>query len=214
MNAAAEGVARLGVGGHGAPGPVAGDVTLRNSALHAGELLTHLEAELGVQGQRAVVVSGLNKADSWGTALGGAPHHVLHEQSTYSTVLDGGVYRNRADAADGRAFVEKVTAHNPAIGFGYHRVETRMAEQHRHQPDCRLSQNVRGKVMFPGYRSECFVADPCARFGVFGFTRPQLAIHNAASQNRCFRYLVCSCPVFNPLTASSKELIVALLQGC
>ena len=78
-------------------------------------MFTNLEAEHGVQGQRAVVVGGLNKPNSWGGALCGTPHHVQHERSAYSTVLDGGVYRNRADAGNGRAFVEEVAAHNLAI---------------------------------------------------------------------------------------------------
>jgi hypothetical protein len=51
----------------------------------------------------------------------------LHEYPAYSTVLDGGVYRDRANADNGGALVEKVAAYDLTIGFGYHRIEFRVA---------------------------------------------------------------------------------------
>lgn len=101
MNVTADGVACLEIRGRGAPGFVAGGPTLRRGDLHAGEQVTNLEAELRVQGQGTVVVCGLHKADPWDGAFGGTPHHIQHEGSAHSTVLDGGVYRDRTDAGNG-----------------------------------------------------------------------------------------------------------------
>src|SRR3954452_10373923 len=110
---------------------MAGDLAAWWGALHAGDQIADPEIECGVQRQRTAVVHGLEEAGAGGAGLRGPSDHVLHEDSTDALVWNAGIDGDRADAGDGRARVKEIATHDPAVSFGDHRLETRVAEQHR-----------------------------------------------------------------------------------
>jgi hypothetical protein len=95
-------------------------------------------------------------------------------------VLDGRVDGDQANAGDRRAFIHEGAAHDLAVHLGDHRVEARVAEQHRQQPGRHVGRvEVRREVVLAGDRAEGLVADAPTGLGVLGRPRPQLEVHDA-----------------------------------
>ena len=107
-----------------------GIVARGGAALHAGERLADVEAEGGVERERAVVEGGLHEADASGVLRGGAVEHGLHEQAADAAVLCGGVDGDGADAVDDGALVEAVAAEDAVVVFSDDAVEAGRGEEH------------------------------------------------------------------------------------
>ena len=96
----------------------------RGPPLHAGERLTDIEAEAGIERERAVVKRGLYQADSGRTASVGAIHHGLHQLAADAAILDVGVDGDGTDTGNRGALIEAIAAHDAAFDFGDDAVET------------------------------------------------------------------------------------------
>lgn len=79
---------------------------------------SRVEAELGVQRQRAVVISGLRQPNSRDISLTRPPQHVLHQPSSDGDILRGRGDGDGADASDGPALPQEVAAEHPPVGHG------------------------------------------------------------------------------------------------
>ena len=69
---------------------------------------------------------GLQQSDPRGFTLVGAVKHSAHQPAPDRLVLRCRINRDRSDAGDRPAFVEKVTADDLSFLLGYHRVEARL----------------------------------------------------------------------------------------
>src|SRR5919106_4010285 len=94
--------------------------------LKPGDRLADLEAELCVERKGAVVPRDLQQAYAREMPLGSSIHHCPHELTSYRAVHDRWIDGHRANAGDGRALIEEVAAHRPAIQFGHDRIEAGM----------------------------------------------------------------------------------------
>jgi len=72
------------------------------------------------------VKSRLQQPDPGGTALARTVEHRAHQQASDRLVLRRRIDRDRPDAGDRPAFVEKVAADDVSVLLGDHRVEARV----------------------------------------------------------------------------------------
>ena len=111
-------------------------------SLQAGERFADVEAEGGVEGERAIVEGGLDQTDSGGALLVRAVHRGLHELTTDAEVLYVGVDGDGANASNQGTLIEAVAADDPAVVFGDDAIEAGAREHHGEQADGSL--RVRG----------------------------------------------------------------------
>ena len=139
--------------------------------MHARQQIPDLEAELGIERQRPVVVGGLHQPDSRRGPVGDPAQNILHECSADPTVLHPGVNGDWANTNDGRPLVKEVAADDAPVDLGHNGVEARMTQEHRQQADPRLQvREVGSKLMRPSDRLKRLVADTAADLGVLGCT--------------------------------------------
>ena len=129
--------------GDGGPHREAGQGGGQRLALHQAERLAHVEAELGVERQRTVVVGGLHQAHAGEPVDARALEHGLHQAPSDRAVLRFRIDGDRADAGDRQGSPEEVAADDAAIELGDDGVRPVPAEQVGQQALRRLH---RGKV--------------------------------------------------------------------
>jgi hypothetical protein len=117
MNAARERVAGILVSTCGGPHLASRDVAFASLSLQAGERLAHVEAERGVEGERAIVKGRLDQPYSRDATVAGAIHYGLHKQTANPSVLRCRVNCDGSNAANDGALVEAVAADNPAVNL-------------------------------------------------------------------------------------------------
>jgi hypothetical protein len=106
----------------GRPHRIPGELEGQRRAGHPGKAVTHGEAQLSVQAQRAGMIGGMDESHPQVAPCGSPVEHSLHKVSADGAVLHRGRNRNRAEAGDGGAFVEKVTANDAPIQLCYNRI--------------------------------------------------------------------------------------------
>ena len=98
----------------------------RNServALHARQMFAHVVAKLCIQRKRSCVKSSLNEPDTGEILLCRALMHRFHQTPANRAILHRRIDRNRSNACDRVAFIEKIAADNPPIDFCNHRIK-------------------------------------------------------------------------------------------
>src|SRR6185312_5856123 len=136
-------------GGGGAHGAVANGAR-GGAALHAGERLADVEAEGGVERERAVVEGGLDEPDAGSMLRSGAVEHGLHEEAADAAVLCCGVDGDGADAVDDGALVDAVAAENAVVVFSDDAVEAGGGEEHAHEADGEFGAGEVGREVVRG----------------------------------------------------------------
>ena len=101
--------------------------------LHDRHRLTDVEAELGVQGQRAAVKRRLEQAHGWDLALAAAIQYCLHQASSDAMILAAGFHCNRPYAENGGAFIQAIAADDSAVQLRYDAPEAGVREHRREQ---------------------------------------------------------------------------------
>src|SRR5882757_3241878 len=81
------------------------------------------------------MIGCLDEAGADKAALDGALQHRLHQGATDTLVLQCRIDGDRPQPADWIALVQKVTAHDPAVEFGYDVKESRVTDQHGEKAD-------------------------------------------------------------------------------
>ena len=113
------------------PYDAARNVAFADASLDARKRLANIEAQGGVEGERAIVKCGLHQTHSGGMALIGSIHDGLHEFAADAEVLRSGIHSNGANASDQGALVETITSNDATSAFGHHAVEVRTGEHRR-----------------------------------------------------------------------------------
>ena len=150
MNASGERVAGIEIRRLCRPGGAAGDIAIAEVSLDARERFADIEAEAGVKGERAIVVSGLDEAHSRGAALVGAIHDGAHEFATDAGILRGGIDGEGADARDDGTLVEAIASDDASFGFGDDAIEAGMREQHGEYADGEVWRGEIGRKIVAG----------------------------------------------------------------
>lgn len=76
--------------------------------------------------------ASLKQAHACGLPPSRTVEHIVHQASSDSLVLPRRIDRDRPDAHDKGALVEKVAANDTPVRFGHDGIEPRMRKQHRH----------------------------------------------------------------------------------
>src|SRR5262249_53525901 len=149
------------------PDVIAREAEGERRALHRGERLARVKAELRIERERAVVPGDLHQADARKAPFGGAVHHGLHELPPKRAIHHGRINRDRANAGDHRALVQEVAADDLAIQLSDHGVEPWMREQHGgHAGGDLHGGKVRREVMLISNGLEGLVEDSAALLGI------------------------------------------------
>ena len=102
---------------------------LERFAVHRGKRAANIEAELGVQAERPVVIGNLDQPDARGASFDGPFEHRCHERAAHAVVLRGGIDADRPQPRDGGPLVEEVAAQDVAVALRDHAVDPRMVDQ-------------------------------------------------------------------------------------
>ena len=146
-----------------------GRLRWRGLSLDAGERLAYVEAEAGVERERAIVKGGLHQPDAGGAALCCAVHDGPHEAATDARVLRGGIDGDGTDAGDDGALIEHIAADDAAIDLGDDRVEAGSRKHICEQADGGLrAGQIGGEIVRRVEGGEGLVADLAAGGAVLG----------------------------------------------
>src|SRR3984885_4712069 len=95
--------------------------------------------------------------------------NVLHQPTTDTLILHGGIDGDRADADDRRALIQEVAADDCSVSLGNDAVKSWVFQQHAKQPHRGLhGGKLTREAMRIVDRTECVIADSAARGGVMG----------------------------------------------
>jgi hypothetical protein len=126
MNTTGEGVAGIFVGHCSEPHLASGNTAFASSSLEAGQRLTDVEAERGIEGQRTIVKRRLDEPYSSGTTIADAIHDGLHKQTANPLVLGSNANRDGSNAANYGALVKAVAPDNLAVDFRHNAIKARV----------------------------------------------------------------------------------------
>jgi hypothetical protein len=102
----------------------------------------------------------------------------LHQAAADPFVLHRGIDRDRADAADRRALVEKIAAKDMAVFFRHDPVEAGIGDQHLGETGRdRDRREIAREIVPVGDRREGVVHDAAAGRGISGNGRPDRHCH-------------------------------------
>ena len=138
VNTDAQSVARDEILSGGRAHGVPGDLLDHGVSLYDGDGFPRVEAELRVQAERASVIRRLEQSDPREPSLASATHHVEHERSSDTGVLDLRVDGDRSHSGDLRTLVEEIGPQHHSVGLRHDRVEPGMRQQHAGQARCHL----------------------------------------------------------------------------
>src|SRR5438477_9004852 len=119
-------VASWDVAFHRRPHLIARQTDPQRLAVELRHRLARLEAELRIEAKRTIVVGRLQEPDPGDATARATLHHVEHQPAADPLVLRAGIDRDRADAGNRTAFVEKVAADHLAVALGNDRITPRV----------------------------------------------------------------------------------------
>ena len=188
MDLAAKPIARVEIRFRGRANGVTRHAHIERCPLQAGQRFAHLVTELGVKRKRSRVKGSLDQAHTGKILLRGALMNVFHQAPADRLVLDGGIYRDRADAGDNVSLVQEITADDPPVDLRDDRIETGMRQHPGQEPDRDIGRGKIGRKMVRfGDGLKRFVADRATCFCIFSRAGSKSDIHGFTLINRRVR---------------------------
>jgi hypothetical protein len=145
-----------------------GSTLMLYSTLHARKWFPDIEAQPGIERQRAIVKRCLYEPNSSSASLARAIENCIHQLPSGAKILCAGIDGDRAHAGNRGTLIETVAAHDTAIRFSDHTVEVGAGKHHRHQTGRNLRpREITRKAMPLTDCEECVVTNLPAHRRIF-----------------------------------------------